>query len=123
MYCTLFACFCPQWELIAGPDLLELLNEAQGRMNERAAAFYFVQLLRAVLHMHAMGYCHRDIKPENCMVERSTQRLKVCVVAQAALGAEREQRWHDSWVQTPGHTRPVRQCALEGRPLALLLTH
>lgn len=66
-----------QWELIAGPDLLELLNEAHGRMNEPAAAFYFVQLLRGVLHMHAMGYCHRDIKPENCMVERATQRLKV----------------------------------------------
>jgi serine/threonine protein kinase len=68
-----------QWELIAGPDLLELLNEAHGRMNEPAAAFYFVQLLRGVLHMHAMGYCHRDIKPENCMVERATQRLKVGV--------------------------------------------
>jgi serine/threonine protein kinase len=66
-----------QWELIAGPDLLELLNEAHGCMNEPAAAFYFVQLLRGVLHMHAMGYCHRDIKPENCMVERATQRLKV----------------------------------------------
>lgn len=66
-----------QWELIAGPDLLELLNEAHGRMNEPAAAFYFVQLLRGVLHMHAMGYCHRDIKPENCMVERASQRLKV----------------------------------------------
>ncbi|KAF6257642.1 kinase-like domain-containing protein [Scenedesmus sp. NREL 46B-D3] len=65
------------WELIAGPDLLELLNEAHGRMNEPAAAFYFVQLLRGVLHMHAMGYCHRDIKPENCMVERATQRLKL----------------------------------------------
>ncbi|WIA08095.1 hypothetical protein OEZ85_007558 [Tetradesmus obliquus] len=65
------------WELIAGPDLLELLNEAHGRMNEPAAAFYFVQLLRGVLHMHAMGYCHRDIKPENCMVERASQRLKL----------------------------------------------
>jgi serine/threonine protein kinase len=31
-------------------------------MTEAAAAFYYVQLLRAVLHMHMMGYCHRDIK-------------------------------------------------------------
>ena len=36
-----------------------------------------MQLLRAVLHMHAAGFCHRDIKPENCMVERKTHRLKV----------------------------------------------
>ncbi|KAF8072417.1 SRK2E [Scenedesmus sp. PABB004] len=52
------------WELISGPDLLELLNEAGGRLGEAAAAFYFVQLLRGVLHIHATGFCHRDIKPE-----------------------------------------------------------
>jgi hypothetical protein len=37
-----------QWELIEGPDLLELLNESGRRMNEPMAAFFFVQLLRAV---------------------------------------------------------------------------
>ncbi len=26
------------------------------------AAFYFAQLLRAVLHVHEAGFCHRDIK-------------------------------------------------------------
>jgi serine/threonine protein kinase len=31
-------------------------------MPEQAAAFYFVQLLRAVLHVHEAGFCHRDIK-------------------------------------------------------------
>ncbi len=68
---------CTQWELVNGPDLLELLNECGGRMTEDAAAFYFVQLLEAVLYLHASGFCHRDIKPENCMVEQGTKRLKV----------------------------------------------
>jgi serine/threonine protein kinase len=50
-----------------------------------------VQLLRAVLHMHAAGFCHRDIKPENCMVERATQRLKVgCGQAAAKRNEGRE---------------------------------
>lgn len=66
-----------QWELINGPDLLDLLNEHGGRMTEPAAAYYFSQLLNAVLYMHSAGFCHRDIKPENCMIERSTLKLKV----------------------------------------------
>lgn len=34
-------------------------------MAEPAAAFYFSQLVRAVLHVHTCGFCHRDVKPEN----------------------------------------------------------
>lgn len=44
-----------QWELIAGPDLLELLNEAQGRMSEAAAAFYFVQVSAQAVVMIQLG--------------------------------------------------------------------
>jgi hypothetical protein len=51
-----------QWELISGGDLLELLNECHGCMTETAAAFYYTQLLRGVLHMHVMGYCHRWVQ-------------------------------------------------------------
>jgi hypothetical protein len=65
------------WELIEGSDLLDLLNERGGRLDEAAAAFYFAQLLRGVTFIHAHGLCHRDLKPENCMVERSTNRLKI----------------------------------------------
>lgn len=50
-----------KWELISGGDLLELLNECNGCMTEPAAAFYYSQLLRGVLHMHAVGYCHRYV--------------------------------------------------------------
>jgi serine/threonine protein kinase len=65
------------WELIDGSDLLDLLNEQGGRLDEATAAFYFAQLLRAVTFIHAHGLCHRDLKPENCMVERATNRLKI----------------------------------------------
>ncbi|KAG1668728.1 hypothetical protein FOA52_014274 [Chlamydomonas sp. UWO 241] len=65
------------WELVQGPDLLDLLNEAHGVMPERAACFYFRQLLCAVDALHECGFCHRDIKPENCMVSRSSHRLKL----------------------------------------------
>ncbi len=58
---------CLQWELISGPDLLDLLNENGGRLQEPMACFYFVQLLEALTFMHHNGFCHRDIKPENCM--------------------------------------------------------
>ncbi|GMH43538.1 hypothetical protein BSKO_11460 [Bryopsis sp. KO-2023] len=65
------------WELIQGPDLLDLLNECGGRMPEDMTAFYFHQLLRGVVFMHANGFCHRDLKPENCMVSKETEHLKL----------------------------------------------
>lgn len=65
------------WEIIVGPDLLDLLNECGGRMDEKDAAFYFSQLLQAVDFIHSNGLCHRDLKPENCMIDRATKMLKV----------------------------------------------
>jgi len=65
------------WELIDGSDLLDLLNDKGGRFDERTAASYFAQLLQAVMFIHSNGLCHRDLKPENCMIEKSTNRLKI----------------------------------------------
>lgn len=65
------------WELISGPDLLDLLNECGGRLDEPTAVFYFRQLLQGIMFIHEMGLCHRDLKPENCMVERKTGILKI----------------------------------------------
>lgn len=49
----------PQWELIHGPDLLEALNEKGSPMGEAEAAYYFAQLLRAVLFIHHANFAHR----------------------------------------------------------------
>lgn len=66
------------WELIDGFDLLDTLNEQGGRLQEPLAAFYFAQLLCGVNFMHSTcNLSHRDLKPENCMIERSTNRLKI----------------------------------------------
>lgn len=55
-----------QWELIAGPDLLDLLNEHHGRLPESMAAFIFVQLVEAVTFMHTAGFCHRYVTALQC---------------------------------------------------------
>lgn len=65
------------WELISGPDLLDLLNERGGRLSEPDAAYYFSQLLRGVCFIHERGLCHRDLKPENVMIDRASQRVKI----------------------------------------------
>lgn len=67
-----------QWELVNGPDLLDLLNIAQSkRMPEPTVAHYFHQLINAVIFMHNNGFCHRDLKAENCVVDTSSQCVKV----------------------------------------------
>jgi serine/threonine protein kinase len=69
----------PQWELVDGMDLLDLLNSrSPNRLSEKTARHYFRQLLAGVSFIHANGFCHRDIKPENCMIEAKTNRLKMC---------------------------------------------
>ncbi|RMZ52200.1 hypothetical protein APUTEX25_001590 [Auxenochlorella protothecoides] len=65
------------WELIRGPDLLDLLNECGGRLSEADAAFYFGQLLRGVTFIHERGLCHRDLKPENVMIDRAARAVKI----------------------------------------------
>lgn len=65
------------WELVCGPDLLDLLNDCGGRMSEYRASSYFAQLLEGVLFLHDHGLCHRDLKPENCMIDSKTDKLKI----------------------------------------------
>ena len=67
-----------QWELVDGPDLLDLLNSAASKkLSEPMTAFYFQQLLDAVIFMHNNGFCHRDLKAENCVIQSATHSVKV----------------------------------------------
>ena len=78
-----------QWELVKGPDLLDLLNIAPNKkLPESTVAHYFQQLLNAVIFMHNNGFCHRDLKAENCVVDTASQCVKVrwiCSSARSAL--------------------------------------
>ena len=65
------------WELVSGPDLLDLLNACNGRMTEKQAAHYFKQIHMGVTFLHDNGLCHRDLKPENCMVDAKNDVLKI----------------------------------------------
>ena len=70
-----------QWELIDGPDLLDLLNSSKSKkLSEPMAAFYFQQLLDAVVFMHNNGFCHRDLKAENCVIDSATHTVKVIII-------------------------------------------
>ena len=64
-------------ELVRGKDLLELINEGGGFLDDAKARRYFKQLLEGVDFLHKKGFAHRDIKPENCMVETRKDRLVI----------------------------------------------
>lgn len=90
-------------ELIAGYDLLEILNRAGGVLTEEQARFYFLQLLSGLEFMHGHHkICHRDLKPENCMIELKTDKLKII-----DLGlSKRLQSACTLGVGTPGYMAP-----------------
>ena len=64
-------------ELVRGCDLLEVINKNGGKLPEKLARTYFVQLMNGVAKLHETNLCHRDLKPENCMVDSKTDTLKV----------------------------------------------
>lgn len=57
-------------------DLFQLLQDRQNRpghptpgLSEGEARFWFRQLIKGVVFLHAKGICHRDLSPENVMVD------------------------------------------------------
>jgi serine/threonine protein kinase len=64
-------------EFIEGKNLLDLLNERGGVMDEKEAIGYITQVAEALEAVHQAGYLHRDIKPENIMVTRNGRAVLV----------------------------------------------
>jgi serine/threonine protein kinase len=63
-----------------GGDLRRLMRrhrEASKFLSERLVMNLFVQLMRAVAHMHERKIIHRDLKPANCLLCKDGT-LKVC---------------------------------------------
>lgn len=59
--------------IVPGLELLDVV--AAGPLTETDAKHYMKQLVDAVAHLHASGYCHRDIKPENVLIDVRARRL------------------------------------------------
>jgi len=55
-------------EFVEGKNLLDLLVERGGVMEEREAIDYITQVAEALEAIHKAGYLHRNIKPQNIMV-------------------------------------------------------
>jgi len=64
-------------EFIDGKNLLDLLAERGGVMEESEAIGYIEQVAGALEAMHQAGYLHRDIKPESIMVTRDGRAVLV----------------------------------------------
>jgi serine/threonine protein kinase len=48
-----------------------------GRYDPWIAHTFFKQVVDAVTHMHARGFCHRDLKPWNIMLANNLSSIKV----------------------------------------------
>lgn len=57
-------------EFCAGGELFYRLNNIpSGRMTEKEARFYFVEILEAINYLHDNDILYRDLKPENIVVD------------------------------------------------------
>jgi serine/threonine/tyrosine protein kinase RAD53 len=55
--------------MMFGGDLLHrILNSERGRLSERDAKFFILQVLLGLKYMHKKGIAHRDIKCENLLL-------------------------------------------------------
>jgi len=64
-------------ELIEGPTLRKLMEQAGGRLLPEFAAVILVPLVEALSVAHDRGIIHRDVKPDNVMVEISGKGARV----------------------------------------------
>lgn len=56
-------------EYVAGPSLLELIQDAPGGMGTQKAAFFLREIAKGLTYLHERGIVHRDLKPGNIFYE------------------------------------------------------
>jgi len=62
-------------DFMEGGDLVDLLATHNGRIPQKMAMKFLVQLLSAVNYLHQRGISHRDIKPDNLLFDASVSNL------------------------------------------------
>jgi len=72
-------------ELCTGGELFDrIVEQAEAgdgaAFNEKAAAVYMRQIMRAMVYIHSKDFVHRDIKPENFLLENRKQDAEIKVI-------------------------------------------
>ena len=93
-------------EFIEGKNLLDLLNDRGGVMDEKEAIGYIIQVAGALEAMHKAGYLHRDIKPQNIMVTRDGRAVLIDFGAAKQFIAQKTKTMES--ILTPGYA-PLEQ--------------
>jgi len=100
-------------EFVEGKNLLDLLMERGGVMDEREAIGYITQVAEALEAMHQASYLHRDIKPQNIMVTNDGRAVLIDFGAAKQFIAQKTQSV-SSAALTPGYA-PLEQYGSRAR--------
>ena len=68
--------WCVVLELCPGGDLHDRVRQA-GALSEGECLNVMKQVVDAVVHIHALGFCHRDLKPGNLILARHESPLLI----------------------------------------------
>ena len=105
-------------EFLRGKTLLKIVEE-DGRLEERDAFAYIVQIAEALDVIHGLKLLHRDIKPENIIITEDGRAVLVDFGTAREFAAEKTRRM--TTTLTPGYA-PLEQYG-ERRPVRSLHRH